>query len=288
MYLIPAATLFFAFFIVPAGYAAYLSLRASTVAGGGIGVRQERFVGLRNYREVATEPEFFSGIVRMLTYSVIVVPIMLGLALFYALLLDSPLPRGRRLARLSIFLPYAVPTVIASLLWGFLYLPVTSPLTDLLEAMHLSAPHLLEGRLVYGSVANIAIWGGVGFNMIVMFTSLRATPAELLDAARIDGCSELQLALRVKIPLLVPSLVMTGVFSTMATLQVYNEPATLRPLTDSISSTWMPMMKIYRDAFIVGDYYLAATASLLFGSMLLLASLAALQMLQKRAFGEEH
>ena len=78
------------------------------------------------------------------------------------------------------------------------------------------------------------MWGGVGFNMLVIYTALRAARADLYEAARIDGCSELQIALRIKIPLVTPALIMTALFSTIATLQVFSEPTTLRPLTNSL------------------------------------------------------
>jgi multiple sugar transport system permease protein len=62
---------------------------------------------------------------------------------------------------------------------------------------------------------------------------------------------------------------------------------TLRPLTNAISSTWMPMMKVYRDAFTTGDPYSAAAASLMIAAASLVLSLGVLRLLQKRAFGEE-
>ena len=78
----------------------------------------------------------------MLVYSLILVPVMLGLALLFALLLDARRVRFQRFARLSIFLPYAVPVVIASLLWGFLYLPTVSPFPAILTRSGLSMPNL--------------------------------------------------------------------------------------------------------------------------------------------------
>jgi multiple sugar transport system permease protein len=221
----------------------------------------------------------------MLGYGAIVVPVMLGLALLFALLLDVPRVRLARFARISIFLPYAVPGVIASLLWGFLYLPGVSPIRDAASALSLPVPDLLSPSTVLFSVANIGIWGGVGFNMIVLYTALRGIPPELYDAARVDGASEIQIALRVKVPLITPALVMAGVFAVIATLQVYNEPATLAPLSDSISSTWVPLMAIYRDAFVNNDIYSAAAASVVLALGTLLVSVAALRVLQKRAFG---
>jgi multiple sugar transport system permease protein len=223
----------------------------------------------------------------MLGYGVIVVPTMLGLALLFALLLDSRGARLRSFTRLGIFLPYAVPGVIASLLWGFLYLPGVSPIRAAFEAVGLPAPDFLGSGTVLFSVANIGIWGGVGFNMIVLYTALRGLPAELDDAARVDGASELQIALRIKVPLIAPALVMTGIFSLIASLQVFSEPSTLQPLTDSISFTWVPLMTIYRDAFVNNDIYTAAAASVMLAVGTLVVSLGVLSFLQKRAFGED-
>jgi len=287
LFLVPAALLFIAMFVVPVGYSLVLSMRASTVSGGGIGVRTERFVWLDNYRAVLSDPEFFHGLLRMVIYTLIVVPIMLGLALLFALLLDAPAAAAKRFSRISIFLPYAVPGVIASLLWGFLYLPDVSPFNDLLGWLGLPEVDVLGRRLAFGAVSNIAIWGGTGFNMVVLFTSLRAVPDELYDAARIDGCSEVQLAWRIKIPLLTPALVMTAIFSMITTLQVFSEPQTLRPLAKTISSSWMPMMKVYRDGFINGNPYVASAGAVILALGTLVLSLGSLRLLQRRAFAED-
>jgi multiple sugar transport system permease protein len=285
VFVAPAVILLAIFLLVPIGYTVWLSLRASRVTGDGLGLRHEVFVAFDNYTSVLTAPDYVHGLLRMLGYGAIVVPVMLGLALLFALLLDVPRVRLARFARISIFLPYAVPGVIASLLWGFLYLPGVSPIRDAAGALSLPVPDLLSPSTVLFSVANIGIWGGVGFNMIVLFTALRGIPPELYDAARVDGASEVQIALRVKVPLITPALVMAGVFAIIATLQVYNEPATLAPLSDSISSTWVPLMAIYRDAFVNNDIYSAAAASVVLALGTLVVSAVALRFLQRRAFG---
>jgi multiple sugar transport system permease protein len=283
----PAVVLLAVFLLVPIGYTVWLSLRASRVTAGGIGPRVEVFTGLANYTGVLTEPSYVQGLLRMLGYGAIVVPVMLGLALLFALLLDVPRVRLGRASRIGIFLPYAVPGVIASLLWGFLYLPGVSPIRDAINAVGLPPPDLLGPRTVLFSVANIGIWGGVGFNMIVLYTALRGVPREMYDAARIDGASEAQIAFRIKIPLITPALLMTGIFSVIATLQVFSEPQTLQPLSDSISSTWVPLMAIYRDAFVNNDIYSAAAASVVLALGTLVVSLVVLTALQRRAFGRE-
>ncbi|SNT63985.1 multiple sugar transport system permease protein [Asanoa hainanensis] len=280
----PAVVLLVTFLLVPIGYTVYLSLRAARVTGGGLGRRVEQFVGLENYRGVLTDSAYLDGVVRMLGYGAVVVPVMLGLALLFALLLDTPRVRLTRTTRIGIFLPYAVPGVIASLLWGFMYLPSVSPIRAVLESVNLPAPDFLGPSTVFFSIANIGVWGGVGFNMIVLFTALRGIPGEMYDAARVDGASEIQIALRVKIPLIAPALVMTGIFSIIATLQVFSEPAVIQPLSDSIPSTWVPLMTIYRDAFVNSDIHTAAAASVVLALGTLALSIVVLTVLQRRAF----
>ena len=69
--------------------------------------------------------------------------------------------------------------------------------------------------------------------MIVIYTALRAIPRELYEAARIDGAPRSQIALRIKIPMVTPGADHDRVFSLIATLQVFSEPTTLRPLTNT-------------------------------------------------------
>jgi multiple sugar transport system permease protein len=279
--------LFVAFLLVPMLYAVHLSFRGLRLQpGGAFGRRQEVFVGLENYVSAVTDAEFLAGFGRLAVYGVIAVPLTLGLALLFALLLDLPRARATRFSRTAIFLPYAVPGVVATLLWGFLYLPSTSPASYLSERWGGGSIPFLEGSLIYPSVANIAVWGGVGFNMLIIYTALRGIPAELYDAARIDGCSEWQIALRIKVPLVAPALVLTGLFALIGTLQLYGEPTTLRPMTTEISKTWVPLMKIYRDAFSNDDLPLAAASSVLLALGTLVVSVVVLRLAQKRAFGE--
>ncbi|MGN7212570.1 carbohydrate ABC transporter permease [Brachybacterium paraconglomeratum] len=289
IFIAPAALCFLAFLAVPIGYALWVSVRREQVVGLGLGAggRVEGWAGLGNYAQVLADPEFLASALRVLVYGLVLVPVMLGLALLFALLLDSPRARLRRAGRILIFLPYAVPAVISSLLWGFLYLPGTSPFHYLAGALGGTLPDVLSPQLVLLAIANIGIWGGTGFNMVVLYTSLRSVPGELYEAATLDGCSELQIALRVKVPMIVPSLIMTAVFSIIATLQVFAEPMLLRPLTSSISTTWSPLMRIYRDAFTENDIYTASAGSVLVALATFVISFGFLRLVRGQAFSQE-
>jgi len=282
----PAVVLFALTILIPVGYTLYLSLEKTQVSGLGLGAgaRKQVFAGLSNYASGLTDPAFLSSLVRVLVYSLILVPVMLGLALLFALLLDARRVKFQRFSRLSIFLPYAVPTVIGSLLWGFLYLPTVSPFPAILSRLGLSMPNLFATHTVLFSVANIGVWGGIGFNMIVMYTALRAVPTELYEAAWIDGASQVQIALRIKIPMIAPALVLTGVFSMIATLQVYNEPQTLYPLTNTISLDWMPLMRVYDLAFNYNNIYGAAALAMLIAAFMFVLSYGLLWVSNKRVF----
>ncbi|MEU6427736.1 sugar ABC transporter permease [Microbispora sp. NPDC046973] len=279
LFLAPAMALFALFMALPIGYTIYLSLRRTKVSGLGLGkgARTEVFAGFANYATAVGDGELWAGWLRVLAYGALVLVLMLGLALVFALMLDAAHVRLARLTRISIFLPYAVPGVAATLMWGFLYLPSLSPFGE---------HPFLSADLVTFSMANVAVWGGTGFNMLVLYTNLRAVPREYYEAARIDGASELRIALRIKIPILVPSIILTTVFSVIATVQVFTEPTTLRPLTNTISSTWSPLMKVYRDAFVTGDLYSAAATSMVIAGISLVLSFGFLRVVKNRAFGE--
>lgn len=287
--LTPAIVLFALFMAAPILYTVVMSFQTVKVEGLGLGSGSKKlqFAWLDNYVDAVTDPEFLASVLRVLLYGAILIPVMLGLALVFALLLDSRRSRAVRFSRVSIFLPYAVPAVISSLLWGFLYLPSVSPFAYVLKAVGIAPPDILSSGLVIFAVANIALWGGVGFNMIVIYTALRAIPSDIYEAARIDGASEVQIAWRIKVQIVLPSLIMTGLFSIIATLQVFAEPTTLKPLTNSISSSWTPLMKVYRDAFIRGDIYSAAATSVLIALGTFALSFIFLRVVQRRAFGQE-
>lgn len=263
----PAVILLALFTFAPGVYAFVLSLLQQKVTGGLFGGgTTEVFVGLDNYAAAISDPELWASIGRMLTVAVIGVPATVILATVFALCLDARNARLVGFSRIVIFIPYAVPGVIASLLWGFLYLPATSPLGG-------GIIDYFGSTTIFFSVANIAVWGVVGFNMVVLYTAIRGLPSEIYEAATIDGASELQIALRIKLPLIRPAMVLVGLFSVLGALQLYNEPTTLRPLANAITSSWVPLMKVYSDAFVTNDIYEGSATALIIVALTIGATL---------------
>jgi multiple sugar transport system permease protein len=251
----PALVLLALFTFAPAVYAAYLSLMKLHVTGGLLGTSSTQvFAGLSNYEATFSDPEFWHSLTRMLLIAAIGVPSTVILATTFALCMDASRARLTTVSRLAIFLPYAVPGVIASILWGFLYLPGTSPIGG-------SVINYFGNRAIFFTVANVAVWGVVGFNTVVLYTALRALPRDVRQAAEIDGASEMQIALHVKLPQIAPAIGMISLFSVIGSLQLFNEPTALKPLTNAITSTWVPLMRVYSDAFVNNNIYGGAASA---------------------------
>src|SRR5947207_9067683 len=158
LFLLPFVASFTLFFLVPIIYAMYQSLFRSERSGLGLGAATVSFNGLGNYGDVFHDPNFYSGVGRVLLYGIVQVPIMLGLSLLFALLLDSTVVRFKALFRLAFFVPYAIPGIIATLLWGYLYDPGLSPIVKGVSGLGLGTPDFLGSNSVLWSIANIATW----------------------------------------------------------------------------------------------------------------------------------
>jgi multiple sugar transport system permease protein len=235
----PFAALFAVFYALPIGYAIYKSLLVIEREGT-FGPPVEVFGGLSQYALVFQNGPFWASVLRVLEFGIVQVPVMLSLALVFALLLDSPLLRGKRFFRLAFFVPYAVPGVIAAIMWGFLYSPNLSPFTDLTRAVP-----FLSADLVLWSIANVVTWIYVGYNMLIIYSSLLAIPSDITDAARIDGAGQLRIALSIKIPLVAPAITLTAVFSIIGTLQLLAEPQVFRTFSSAVISTYTPNLAVY-------------------------------------------
>src|SRR3954447_366082 len=215
---LPFMVLFLALFIAPLIYALYLSLYREQLVGG------NAFVGLDNYTEGLKDKAFTDGVKRVALFMIVQVPIMLVLALVFALILDSGKVWFAKLYRVGIFVPYAVPTVIAALMWGFLYGRDFGPFADVADAINVPPPNFLGEATMLFSLANVATWTYTGYNMIILFAALRAIPSELYEAAAVDGASPFTTALRVRLPLLRPALLLCTILSVIGSFQLFAEP----------------------------------------------------------------
>ncbi|MDB5527459.1 MAG: Sugar transporter permease [Devosia sp.] len=278
LFLLPFMALFVAFLIAPLCYAFGLSLFKTTMVAG------TQFVGAANYLKVFTDPSFWDGVVLLFKFGLMQIPIMLGLALLYALILDSGRVYGRNFFRIAFFIPYAVPSVIAALLWGYLYGPSFGPFGQLAEFFHLPKPQFLLDGTILGSIANIAVWEFMGYNLIIYFAALQAIPQDLEEASSVDGATGLQYALRIKLPLIMPTVIVTIIFSIIGTLQLFSEPYLMRNLAPGIiNSHYTPNFYAYTLAFTNQQYNYSAAVSFVLGGVVAVVSYVFMLLANRRA-----
>jgi multiple sugar transport system permease protein len=254
LFIAPFAVVFLAFLIVPLAYAFYLSLFKKALIGG------TQFAWFDNYLKAFSDPNF------VIRFSLVLIPVQMLLSLVIALILDAVTTRFTRFSRLMIFLPYAIPAVIGALMWGFLYSKNFGPLTDFFGAFGVAAPDLLSKELIFFALMNIVTWQWAGYYMIILYAALQGIDPTLYEAARIDGASNLQIVLRIKVPLVRNALLLILVFALIGTLQFFNEPQILRLLAaGSIGPDFTPNMYAYQQAFALANFNYGSAISFALG-----------------------
>lgn len=258
----PFFVLLLVVFLIPVGTAVWLSFFGADEPGLGFGAEHTVFVGLRSYLAVLTDPTFLSGLGVIALYCLIYLPLLVVASLGLALLLDSAAARLTSLARLGLFLPHAVPGIIAAIIWLYLYTPGLSPVVDVLGKAGLTVD-FLGFHAVLPAIVNIALWSNLGYNVVVFYAALQAVPREVLEAAVVDGAGPVRTALRIKTPLIRSSVVMVVLFTLIWSLQLFTEPMLLSQSTPVITARFSPSMYIYDAAFTRNNYGLAAAASVI-------------------------
>jgi multiple sugar transport system permease protein len=256
----PFLVLFLVVYVAPIIYSVVQSLFIKQSDPLGLGEVTTHFAGLDNYREVLGDSEFWASMRRILAFGLVQVPVMVGIAVGLALLLDSAAARGVRIFRLIYFLPYAIPGVIAAVIWSYLYAPSLSPVAEILKALGLSVDFLGQSTVLW-SMANVTTWCWTGYNMLIFLAALQAIPRDQYEAARIDGASEWRIAFRVKLPQIGPALVLSGTLSIIGTIQLFNEPKILSQVSTAVSSGYVPMMFAQHEAFMNNNINYAAAIS---------------------------
>ena len=256
----PFMVVFVAMIIVPVVYALYLSFFREQLIGGNM------FAGFSNYLDVFHDAKFWESFGRVGLFLVVQVPIMLALSMIAALALDSARLHGAGFFRIAIFLPYAVPGVVAALIWGFIYgdqFGLTASINNLLGE-HFLKP--FSASWVLPSIANIVTWEFMGYNMLIFYAALKVVPSELYEAAEIDGAGQVRTVFSIKIPALRGAIVIATVFSIIGSVQLFNEPNLLKTLAPNvISSYFTPNMYAYNLSFAGQQFNYAATVAIVMG-----------------------
>ncbi|PPH12516.1 sugar ABC transporter permease [Rathayibacter sp. AY1G1] len=256
----PFMLVFLAVLVAPVVYAIYLSLFRQQLVGG------NAFVGVENYVLLLQDPRFWESLGRVTLFLVVQVPVMLVLSLVAALAIDSAHLVGRGAFRILLFLPYAVPGVVAALIWGFLYgnqFGLTGSVNDLLGAEILQP---FSSEWVLGSIGNIVTWEFLGYNMLIFYAALKVIPADIYEAADLDGAGGLRVVWSIKLPAIRSAVVIATIFSIIGSFQLFNEPNLLKVLAPNVISTYFtPNMYAYNLSFAGQQYNYSATVAIVMG-----------------------
>jgi multiple sugar transport system permease protein len=218
LFVLPLVVLVLLLIAYPLGSAAYLSLTEKYVG------YPPRFVGLKNYVELTADPVFRKVIWNSAVFTVASVTVKLVVGLLMALSLHQAL-FARRLVRGILLLPWVVPTVITALAWHWMFDALRGFINVSLETLGMiDAPIAWLGQPTTAMLAVVVvnIWRGFPFFGVSLLAGLQTIPADLYEAAAVDGASAAQRFRHVTLPGLRPVIFVTALISTIFTLNDFN------------------------------------------------------------------
>jgi multiple sugar transport system permease protein len=240
LFILPAIVGFSVFVVYPLISSVYYSMTDWN------GLTAPSFVGLDNYAYMFfKDPAFRPSLVATGVYVLCSVPTSLALGLLLAVLMNRNLP-GVRILRTVLYLPVVLPLVAAVSLFKFVYDPQLGLANEVLHMAHLPPVlWLSDARTVFPSIATVAVWR-VGSSMIIFLAALQGVPAELYEAARIDGAGALRTFFGVTLPMITPILFLQLVLLIVSAMQAFVEPM-LMPAAGF--SPNLLMVSVYRHGF---------------------------------------
>ncbi len=205
-------------------------------------------VGFKNFARVFRDSLFWRAVGNILLYTLMAVPLNVSISLVFAALVNSKI-RGVKLFRVLFYLPSVTSTVAASIVWLWLMNPAYGLLNNILTAFGLPAgTWLTHSKTALVSVTLITVWQGVGGNMIIFVAALQNVPAQLYEAAKLDGAGPVTMFFRITIPLLAPTMYFILTMTLIGAFQLYDQVYVLTS-GGPANSTLTPVYLIWQNSF---------------------------------------
>ncbi len=212
-------------------------------------LRNLRFVALGNYWELLHRPLFWSALGHTLYFVVIGVPLSMVVSLGAAMLLNSPLARMKPLFRTALFAPVVTTVVAVAVIWRYLFNTKYGLANYSLGLIGISPVDWLgDPRWAMPTIILFAVWKNFGYNMIIFLAGLQAIPADLYEAARIDGASPWRQFRHITLPMLAPTMLMVSILTVSGYFQLFAEPFVMTeggPLQSTVSVLYL----MYEEGF---------------------------------------
>jgi len=250
LYLVPATAAIGLFLIYPA---------VQTIIFSFYDRESIAFVGLDNYSELLSSPEFRQTLLNTLLWIAIVPAVTVALGLFIAVLSDRLKPGSEKTAKTIIFLPMAISMVGAGTIWKFIYeaRPAGEPQIGLqngvVTALGFDPVVWLQSQTLHLNslfLMVILIWAQVGFSMVLLSAAVKGVPDETLEAARIDGANERQTFFRIVVPQIWPTVITVFITVLIGVMKVFDIPYVM---TNGNFNTNVITLEFYNQLFTNGN-----------------------------------
>jgi len=220
----PALVAIAVFFVVPVVAALVMSATDFDIYALA-DLRNTRFVGLANYFQLLQTPLFWRALLNTLFFVVVGVPLSIAVSLGTALLLHSRLARFTGFFRTALFAPVVTTLAAVAVVWIFLLHARYGTLNYALSWLGLRPVDWLgDPRWAMPAIVLLSVWKNFGYNMIILLAGLQAIPAELYEAAQLDGAGPGAAFRHVTVPALAPMLLMVSILTMAGHFQIFAEP----------------------------------------------------------------
>lgn len=287
-FLAPALILLTLFTFYPLAYGSYLGFTEYGGARFAQGLAP-KWIGLENFRTLAADPLFLTALGNSVKYLVIV-PVLQLASLSVAVLVNKNLP-GMAFFRAAYYIPVVTSISLAAVMWDWVY-NKEGTLNWALGVLHLIPEGSFFGWLnneqtAFWAVMLVTFWRGFGYYMVLYLAGLQGIPAELEEAAVLDGANSWKRFWSITVPLMKPTILLCSLLSTIAALRVLEEVLVLTN-GGPLNSTYTALMYVYSKAFqgFNFDYGLASAAGLVVAVVALLLSVVNFRLFREGDGGE--
>lgn len=221
------------------------------------------FNGIENFVYLMKAEKFWKAMRNTVTFAVVKLGLDVILALGIALLLDSKI-WFRKFMRTVYFSPVVVPVVACSLIWLWFYDPNLGPLNQILGWLGLKPLQWLYAEnTAMASVIAFSVWHGLGYNVMLLLSGLQGVSGEYLEAAKLDGASDMQVVWHIKLPMLMPIISFVISMGIINAFKAFSEVNVMTPEGGPNYSTAMMVNYIYELAFTNGRFGRGAACSII-------------------------
>ena len=233
-----------------------------------------KFVGLDNFVRLFTKDSSFRiALVNTIYYTVVTVPLTLGLALFLAILMNKKL-KGRVFFRSVLFFPYVASLVAVAVVWMALFNPDRGPVNSLLMAIGISNPPRWAASTTWAmpTIIGLTVWKGMGYYMIVYLAALQGVSNELYEAASLDGANKWQLFRHITWPSVTPTTFFIIMMLMVATFKSY-DIMYITTQGGPGEATKVLAYHIFNSAFVDSEFGYASAIAMVLLSIIVVATL---------------